>query len=620
MCEHHHDCHEEENEFSPQKAVIVLLLFISGVFLKPELLKFGFFLVAYLIVGGDVLLKACKNIIKGKVFDENFLMSLATIGALAIGEYPEAVMVMFLYQIGEFLQDKAVEKSKNSISSLMNLRPDYANVCKNDAISKKSPEEVNISDIIVVKTGEKVALDGIITDGEAYIDTSALTGESYPRKVQTGDEILSGCVVDNGYIKIKVSKSFGESTVSKILELVENAGTKKANTENFITRFAKIYTPIVVICALFLAVLPPLLFHADFSVWFSRALTFLVISCPCALVISVPLGFFAGIGGASKVGILIKGSKYLEALSKVGTAVFDKTGTLTKGKFEVVKINSTDGTAENEILKLAATAENYSNHPIAISIKEAYKGNIDTEKVSDISEISGKGIKVKIEDNEILIGNDRLMSEFAIEYPKTSDIGTVIYVAKNKQVAGFIVLADKIKESSKQAISILKKLAIQTVILSGDDQDVVNNVSFTLKTDKAFGKLMPADKVEKLEQLISNSKKNKTVLFAGDGINDAPVLRRADIGVAMGAMGSDSAIEAADVIIMDDNPLKIVTGISISKKTMTIVKQNITFAIFIKLLFLILGAFGIMTMWGAVFADVGVTLIAVANSLRALKN
>ena len=620
MCEHHHDCHEEENEFSPQKAVIILLLFISGVFLKPELLKIGFFLVAYLITGGDVLLKACKNIIKGKVFDENFLMSIATIGALAIGEYPEAVMVMFLYQIGEFLQDKAVEKSKNSISSLMNLRPDYANVYKNDVISKKSPEEVNIGDIIVVKTGEKVALDGTITDGEAYIDTSALTGESYPRKVQTGDEILSGCVVDNGYIKIKVSKSFGESTVSKILELVENAGAKKANTENFITRFAKIYTPIVVICALLLAVLPPLLFHADFSVWFSRALTFLVISCPCALVISVPLGFFAGIGGASKVGILIKGSKYLEALSKVGTAVFDKTGTLTKGKFEVVKINSTDGTAENEILKLAATAENYSNHPIATSIKEAYKGNIDTEKVSDISEISGKGIKVKIEDNEILIGNDRLMSEFAIEYPKTSDIGTVIYVAKNKQVAGFIVLADKIKESSKQAISILKKLAIQTVILSGDDQDVVNNVSFTLKTDKAFGKLMPADKVEKLEQLISNSKKNKTVLFAGDGINDAPVLRRADIGVAMGAMGSDSAIEAADVIIMDDNPLKIVTGISISKKTMTIVKQNITFAIFIKLLFLILGAFGIMTMWGAVFADVGVTLIAVANSLRALKN
>ncbi len=620
MCEHHHDCHEEENEFSPQKAVIVLLLFISGVFLKPELLKIGFFLIAYLVASGDVLLKACKNIIKGKVFDENFLMSIATIGALAIGEYPEAVMVMFLYQIGEFLQDKAVEKSKNSISSLMNLRPDYANVYKNDVISKKSPEEVNIGDIIVVKTGEKIALDGTITDGEAYIDTSALTGESYPRKVQTGDEILSGCVVDNGYIKIKVSKSFGESTVSKILELVENAGAKKANTENFITRFAKIYTPIVVICALLLAVLPPLLFHADFSVWFSRALTFLVISCPCALVISVPLGFFAGIGGASKVGILIKGSKYLEALSKVGTAVFDKTGTLTKGKFEVVKINSTDGTAENEILKLAATAENYSNHPIAISIKEAYKGNIDTEKVSDISEISGKGIKVKIEDNEILIGNDRLMSEFAIEYPKTSDIGTVIYVAKNKQVAGFIVLADKIKDNSKQAISILKKLAIQTVILSGDDQDVVNNVSFTLKTDKAFGKLMPADKVEKLEQLISNSKNNKTVLFAGDGINDAPVLRRADIGVAMGAMGSDSAIEAADVIIMDDNPLKIVTGISISKKTMTIVKQNITFAIFIKLLFLILGAFGIMTMWGAVFADVGVTLIAVANSLRALKN
>lgn len=620
MCKHHHDCHEEENEFSPQKAVIVLLLFISGVFLKPELLKIGFFLIAYLVASGDVLLKACKNIIKGKVFDENFLMGIATIGALAIGEYPEAVMVMFLYQIGEFLQDKAVEKSKNSISSLMNLRPDYANVYKNDIISKKSPEEVNIGDIIVVKTGEKVALDGTITDGEAYIDTSALTGESYPRKVQTGDDILSGCVVDNGYIKIKVSKSFGESTVSKILELVENAGAKKANTENFITRFAKIYTPIVVICALLLAVLPPLLFHADFSVWFSRALTFLVISCPCALVISVPLGFFAGIGGASKVGILIKGSKYLEALSKVGTAVFDKTGTLTKGKFEVVKINSTDGTAENEILKLAATAENYSNHPIATSIKEAYKGNIDTEKVSDISEISGKGIKVKIEDNEILIGNDRLMSEFAIEYPKTSDIGTVIYVAKNKQIAGFIVLADKIKDNSKQAISILKKLAIQTVILSGDDQDVVNNVSFTLKTDKAFGKLMPADKVEKLEQLISNSKKNKTVLFAGDGINDAPVLRRADIGVAMGAMGSDSAIEAADVIIMDDNPLKIVTGISISKKTMTIVKQNITFAIFIKLLFLILGAFGIMTMWGAVFADVGVTLIAVANSLRALKN
>lgn len=620
MCEHHHDCHEEENEFSPQKAVFVLLLFISGLFLKTELLKIGFFLIAYLVAGGDVLLKAFKNIIKGKVFDENFLMSLATVGALAIGEFPEAVMVMFLYQIGEFLQDKAVEKSKNSISSLMNLRPDYANVCENDVITKKSPVEVNICDIIVVKTGEKVALDGTITDGEAYIDTSALTGESYPRKVQTGDEILSGCVVDNGYIKIKVSKSFGESTVSKILELVENAGAKKANTENFITRFAKIYTPIVVICALLLAVLPPLLLHTGFSVWFSRALTFLVISCPCALVISVPLGFFAGIGGASKAGILIKGSKYLEALSKVGTAVFDKTGTLTKGKFEVVKISSTDGTAENEILKLAATAENYSNHPIATSIKESYKGDIDTEKVSDISEISGKGIKIKLDEDEILVGNDRLMSEFAINYPKANDIGTVIYIAKNKQVVGYIVLADKIKDSSKQTISTLKKLAIQTVILSGDNQDVVENVSSQLGTDKAFGKLMPSGKVEKLEQLITNSKKDKTVLFAGDGINDAPVLRRADVGVAMGAMGSDSAIEAADVIIMDDNPLKIATGISISKKTMGIVKQNIAFAIFIKILFLILGAFGFMTMWGAVFADVGVTLIAIANSLRALKN
>lgn len=618
MCEHHHDCQEEDN-ISLVNVGLVILLLLVGLFIKPELLKMVVLLVAYFIAGKNVLLKACRNIINGKVFDENFLMSIATVGALAIGEYSEAVMVMLLYQIGEFLQDKAVEKSKNSISELMNLRPDYANVCQENGIVKKNPQDVNIGDIIVVKTGEKIALDGILVEGDAYIDTSALTGESYPRKVAIGDEILSGCVVDNGYIKIKVSKSFGESTVSKILELVENAGAKKANAENFITRFAKIYTPIVVICALLLAIVPPIMLHSEFSIWFSRALTFLVISCPCALVISVPLGFFAGMGGASKSGILIKGGKYIEALSNVGTAVFDKTGTLTKGSFEVVKIKSFDNNSDAEILKLAATAENYSNHPIALSIKSAYKDKIYTENVSEISEFSGKGIKITIDNNEILVGNDKLLKDFSIDYQKPNEIGTVIFVAQNKELVGYIVLADKVKDTSKQVISRLKDLSIQTVILSGDNQDVVSNLSSQLGTDKAFGKLMPADKVEKLETFIASSNKSKTVFFAGDGINDAPVLRRADIGIAMGAMGSDAAIEAADVIIMDDNLLKIPMGISIAKKTMAIIKQNITFAIFIKVLFLILGAFGFMTMWGAVFADVGVTLLAIANSLRALK-
>lgn len=622
MCEHHHHVHEEENNerIILSRIVLAILLFITAMlFTHSTILKCTVLGMAYLIAGYDIIFKALKNIIKGQVFDENFLMGIATLGAIGIKEYPEAVMVMVLYQIGEYLQDKAVEKSQNSITELMDIRPDYANIEKNGDLTKISPYEVKIGDTIIVKTGEKIPLDGIIIDGSATLDTSALTGESRPREVKIGDEAISGCINTNGLLKIRVTKEYGQSTVSKILDLVENASSKKTKTENFITKFAKIYTPVVVLAALFLAILPPLIFGSNFSVWINRALTFLVISCPCALVISVPLGFFAGIGGASKCGILVKGSSYLELLSKPETIVFDKTGTLTQGCFKVVKIAQQEDTTKEELLELTAYAESYSNHPIALSIKKAYDKSIDKNKISEISEIAGNGVRAEISGCSILVGNENLLKNHNISYQKANETGTIVYTAKNSKFLGYIVISDKLKEDAQKAIIELKKLKLQTVMLTGDTEESGLAVAKELNIDKAYTQLLPIDKVDKIEDIIEQKTKNKSVIFVGDGINDAPVLTRADVGIAMGGLGSDAAIEAADVVIMDDKPTKVATAIKIAKQTLTIVKENIAFALGIKVLFLILGAFGFVTMWGAVFADVGVTLIAVLNSLRALK-
>lgn len=622
MCEHHHHVHEEENNerIILSRIVLAILLFITAMlFTHSTILKCTVLGMAYLIAGYDIIFKALKNIIKGQVFDENFLMGIATLGAIGIKEYPEAVMVMVLYQIGEYLQDKAVEKSQNSITELMDIRPDYANIEKNGDLTKISPYEVNIGDTIIVKTGEKIPLDGIIIDGTATLDTSALTGESRPREVKIGDEAISGCINTNGLLKIRVTKEYGQSTVSKILDLVENASSKKTKTENFITKFAKIYTPVVVLAALFLAILPPLIFGSNFSVWINRALTFLVISCPCALVISVPLGFFAGIGGASKCGILVKGSSYLELLSKPETIVFDKTGTLTQGCFKVVKIAQQEDTTKEELLELTAYAESYSNHPIALSIKKAYDKSIDKNKISEISEIAGNGVRAEINGCSILVGNENLLKNHNISYQKANETGTIVYTAKNSKFLGYIVISDKLKEDAQKAIMELKKLQLQTVMLTGDTEESGLTVAKELNIDKAYTQLLPIDKVDKIEDIIEQKTKNKSVIFVGDGINDAPVLTRADVGIAMGGLGSDAAIEAADVVIMDDKPTKVATAIKIAKQTLTIVKENIAFALGIKVLFLILGAFGFVSMWGAVFADVGVTLIAVLNSLRALK-
>lgn len=618
MCEHELN-HEEENENGIViRITIATLILIAAILLHPTgLSRFFIYMSAYLIVGVDIVLRAIKNIFKGEIFDENFLMVIATVGAICIGEYPEAVMVMLLYQIGEKLQDNAVEKSKQSISSLMNIRPDYANVEINGELIKKNPENVKIGDIIKVKAGEKIPLDGKIIDGEASIDTSALTGESVPRTVKIGDKAVSGCINTNGVLTIKVEKEFGQSTVSKILELVEHANSKKAKAENFITKFARYYTPIVVFGAIALAAIPPLLFDAQFSIWFQRALTFLVISCPCALVISVPLGFFAGIGGASKSGILIKGACYIEALSKPYAVVFDKTGTLTKGTFKVNKIQPVEKISADELLKYAAYAENYSTHPIATSLKETYGRNIDTSLIGNVEEISGNGIKAQIDNSEILVGNNKLMTKFGINYISQQNAGTVIYVAKDDEFIGSITISDELKTDSKATIKNLNKKQIKTVMLTGDNSIPAEYIAKELDIPKVYSELLPAQKVEKLEELISTQK--GSVIFVGDGINDAPVLTRADVGIAMGGLGSDAAIEAADVVIMNDNPSKVVSAIKIAQKTMQIVKENIIFALGIKILFLILGAFGVITMWGAVFADVGVTLIAVLNSLRALK-
>lgn len=617
MCEHHHE-HEDENKKSPLLRIgLAIAVFLCGTFLPVEgVVKFAVFFVAYLIAGGDILLKAFRNIIKGEVFDENFLMSIATLGAFSIKEFPEAVMVMILYQVGEYFQDKAVDKSRKSISTLMDIRPDYANIEQNGELVKKSPDAVNVGDVIVVKTGEKIPLDGVVVDGSAVVDTSALSGESLPRSLKVGDNAISGCINTNGVIKIKVSKKFEESTVSKILELVENASKNKSKAENFITKFAKIYTPAVVLGAVLLVVIP-LMFGGVFSVWFQRALTFLVISCPCAIVISVPLGFFAGIGGASRVGILVKGSAYVEALSRPYAVVFDKTGTLTKGSFVVTEFNSV-GISKEELIEISAKAEAYSNHPIALSIKKAYGKPIDNHEISDVEELAGNGVKVLLNGEEILVGNLKLMEKFGVTCNVSNAVGTVVYVAKNRIFVGHIVISDELKDDSAEGVKVLKKLCDKVVMLSGDGFSAVQNVAQKLGIEDFYAQLLPENKVEKLEEIIVEKPRKKSVIFVGDGINDAPVLMRADIGIAMGGLGSDAAIEAADVVIMDDKISKVSLAIKLSKRTMTIVFQNIIFALGVKALFLICGALGFVTMWGAVFADVGVTLIAVLNSLRAL--
>ena len=585
MCEH-----EETDTFVILRIITGFILFGLGYIYKP------FFFVAYLIVGADVLFRAIKNIFKGQIFDENFLMSLATVGAICIKEFPEAVMVMILYQIGEYMQDKAVDKSKDSIAALMDIRPDYANLNG----KKVSPTEVKIGDIITVKTGEKIPLDGIVVSGKASLDTSALTGEALPKIVEDGDEVISGCINLNGILEVKVTKPFGESTVAKILELVENASSKKAKAENFITKFARYYTPSVVIIACIIACIPPF--------YIERALTFLVISCPCALVISIPLSFFAGIGGASSKGILIKGSSYIEILSKAKVAVFDKTGTLTKGNFKVVEISSDNP----NLLRYAALAEAVSPHPIAEAIREAYKEKYNAEipTNNEIEEIAGYGIRAKIDDKEILVGNAKFVNTTPV-----NKAGTVAYVVIDSVYQGYIVISDTIKDDTKSAIKTLKKLGLKTEMLTGDSRTTAQNVATEIGVDEYYAELLPNDKVEKLENTIISTK--GSVIFVGDGINDAPVLTRADVGIAMGGLGSDVAIESADVVIMDDKPSKVALAIKMAKKTMLIVKENIIFALGVKLLFLILGGLGFVSMWGAVFADVGVSIIAILNSIRA---
>lgn len=601
---------------------ISLVLFLISFFISfnntwiPNIL----YIISYLIVGAEIVWKAMKNLIKGNVLDEHFLMAIATIGAFAIGEYPEAVAVMLFYQIGELFQDYAVDKSRKSIASLMNLRPDFANLKRKDEILQVSPEEVKIGDKILVKPGEKVPLDGTIVEGSSTLDTSSLTGESLPREVQPGDNILSGCINQTGLLTVEVTKEFGESTVSKILDLVENASSKKSKSENFIHQFAKYYTPIVVIIAVLLATVPPLfLGWSTFVDWFYRALTFLVVSCPCALVISIPLGFFGGIGGASKAGILVKGSNYLEALSHTETIVFDKTGTLTEGTFEVEKIEAI-GMSQDELLKLATHAESFSNHPIALSLKKAYQQEIDSTLIAKTEELSGLGVLANVEGKTILIGNEKLMLEKHIAYTKCDEIGTILYIAVDGKYVGYIVIADKIKSDAKQAIQNLKtKYRKKIVLLTGDRKAVGEKVAKALDIDVVYTELLPQDKAEKLEEIMKEKTRKGKVAFVGDGMNDAPVLALSDIGIAMGGLGADSAIEASDMVIMTDEPSKIVDSLQIAKRTMRIVKQNIIFAISIKFAVLLLSAFGFSTMWEAVFADVGVSVLAVVNSLRALK-
>ena len=578
------------------------------------------FVASYLLIGGKVVLTAIKNIARGQLFDENFLMTVATIGAFSISEYPEAVAVMLFYEIGETIQGYAVNKSRSSISSLMDIRADYANIIIDGKEKKVSPETVKVEDIILVKPGEKIPLDGIVVEGESFVDTSALTGESVPRKIAVNDEILSGGINTNGVLKVKVTKKFGESTVSRILEMVENAANKKANTEKFITKFAKVYTPIVVALAILIAVVPSIFIKdALFSTWLYRALVFLVVSCPCALVVSVPLGFFAGIGGASKKGVLVKGSNYLELLKDLETVVFDKTGTLTEGVFTVTEIN-TNNIQKEKLIEIAAMAESFSNHPIAISIIKEYGKEIDKEVIKEYEEIAGHGIKAVINNEEVLIGNAKLMNQFNISYNEVDSIGTVVYCAINGEFKGSIVISDKIKENAGEALINLKAAGVKkTVMLTGDNKKTAEKVGEKVNIDEVHSELLPLGKVKEVEKLLKASNKNGRLAFVGDGVNDAPVLARADIGIAMGGIGSDAAIEAADVVLMKDDINALVDAINVSKKTNKILWQNIIFALGIKVIVMVLGTFGIANMWTAVFADVGVTIIAIINSTRCFR-
>ncbi len=614
-----------------RRIIIAVILFAMGMLVPfPDYKGFDmaipFLLAAYIIAGYDIILRAIRNIGHGQVFDENFLMTIATFAAFGTGEIPEGAMVMLLYQIGEWFQQYAVGKSRTSITELMDIRPDYANVKRDGEIITVDPEEVEIGELIVVKPGEKVAIDGVVVKGESYLDTSALTGESVPRKIGEGEEILSGFINRDGLLEVRTTKGFEESTVSKILELVENASSRKAKTENFITKFARYYTPIVVIGALVLAILPPLLGSMlGFKEWIIRACTFLVISCPCALVISVPLGFFGGIGGAAKEGILVKGSNFMETLSKIDTVVFDKTGTITKGNFTVTKV--VPFSDEADILRVAALAESFSKHPIAQSLKSAYKtgnGELDSTQVSDTKDFSGKGIRATIDGEEIFVGNAKIGELAEVEIPATDELGTIVHVAKRGQYLGYILITDEIKPESKEAMNMLKQIGIgKLVMLTGDMDSIAQKVAREVGVDKAYAQLLPGDKVDKIEEIIheeiNNGRRKNAVAFVGDGINDAPVLSRVDVGIAMGGLGSDAAIEAADVVIMDDKLPKIATAIGISKRTLRIVRQNIVFALGIKAAFLILGALGLANLWEAVFADVGVAFIAILNSMRALK-
>lgn len=605
--------------------IIISAVLLAGVYAVSYLaditqwLRLGLFLVPYFLIGWDILWRAARNIVHGQIFDENFLMCIATIGAFALGEYPEAVFVMLFYQVGEFFQSYAVAKSRRSVAELMNIRPDYANVRRDGKLVKVDPKDVAVGDTVVIKSGERIPLDGVILSGSSTLDTAALTGESLPREVQEGDDVISGCVNVGGLLEVRVVKEFGQSTVSKILDLVENSSSKKAKAENFITRFARYYTPCVVIAAVLLAVLPPLILGAAWGEWIERALIFLVISCPCALVISVPLSFFGGIGGASKNGILVKGGNYLEVLSKTSYVVFDKTGTLTKGVFNVTAVHP-ESCSEGRLLELAAYAESYSDHPISRSLKEAYGKDIDNSRIGETRELSGQGVEAAIDGDLVAAGNDKLMEQLGVKWHPCHRTGTTVHVAINNRYAGHIVISDEIKPDSKEAVEALKKAGVkQTVMLTGDAKEVGESTASELGLDKVYTKLLPADKVMRVEELLEEKGETGALAFVGDGINDAPVLSRADVGIAMGAIGSDAAIEAADIVLMDDKPSKIAAAIGIAKRTMRIVKQNIVFALGVKAVVLILGAAGAANMWAAVFADVGVSVIAIINAMRTLK-
>ncbi len=602
------------------KVIISTLIFFIALLIDNVTLKIILYFIAYIVVSYEIIINAVKNILKGEIFDENFLMALATIGAICIKEYPEAVTVMLLYQIGELFQDYAVNKSRKSISELMDIKPDYAWLIKNNKTNKVDPSDVNINDIIVVKPGEKIPLDGIIVEGESMLNTVALTGEAPYRNVQVNDEVISGCINVNGTLKVKVTKTYENSTVSKILDLVENASNKKTKSENFITKFAKYYTPIVVIIAVILAFIPPLVTHSSFTPWLYRALSFLVVSCPCALVISVPLSFFGGIGAASRDGILIKGSNYLEKLANCEIIVCDKTGTLTEGVFKVQKVVSKDY-KEEDLLFYASAAEYYSNHPIALSLKEASQKEVDINKIKNTKEYAGKGVEISYDHKKIIVGNEKLFKDKKIEIEEVSDKGTIIFVAVNNKYAGYIVISDKIKDDSYVAMELFKNSSINKVVmLTGDKESASKDVCDELDIDEYYSELLPQDKVELVEKLMEEKNPSNSLVFIGDGINDAPVLALCDIGISMGAIGSDAAIEASDVVIMTDEISKVSKAINISKKTMRIVRENIILAIAVKVTILILASIGVADMWAAVFADVGVSFLAILNALRLLKN